>query len=451
MKKSLIIYFIYISALAGQLFAQKTDIIDGLTHHLNYLASDEMKGRKTGTPETQKAAEYICKQFEEMGFTPEIEEFGSGKKRNIISKIPSKNGKYILIGAHFDGAGTSFGHILNAADDNASGTSVLIELAKQLKNENLDYGVVFIAYDGEEAGLLGSKYNAKHIDIDEIAIMISVDMVGHLKDEGRLIYEGSDTLKDGKKIIEKSKITNLTTRIYPVAQSSGLVTDTFYYDKKKIPTLNVFTGIETSNYHATDDDVESLDIPGMALITEHLVLLVKNLQNGIEPTGIPLYREIKNRVGMSLVSYNNKLSSNLNLNLNCMVPVSNFFGFGDLYIKPELGFMVSSYYITNDSSVVLYGGSAPLSLVVGIKADKLEILSSLGVNYSILFDTDTHINQEFGITIGTELKACNNCVSFLNKFGLGIETKIVIPNMFPDNAYILNGNSGVGIKFNLYF
>lgn len=75
---------------------------------------------------------------------PKVEEFASGKRRNIISKIPSKNGKYVLLGAHYDGEGTSFGKIHNAADDNASRTSVLTELARALKNEQLDNGVIFV-------------------------------------------------------------------------------------------------------------------------------------------------------------------------------------------------------------------------------------------------------------------------------------------------------------------
>jgi len=449
MKKSLFC-LVLITILTGNLFAQNQEIIENLTNHLNYLASDELGGRGTKTEGAKKASEYVYNQFELLGLNPEMEVFASGKRRNVISRIPSKNGKYILLGAHYDGEGTHFGKIHNAADDNASGTSVLIELARALKNENLDYGVIFIAYDGEEVGLLGSEYNAKHINTDEIALMISVDMVGHLEHEGRLIYEGSDTLKNGKSFIEESRIPNLTTRIYPVAQNNSLLTDTYFYDKKGIPSLNVLTGVETSNYHATDDDVESLDIPGMALITEHLIVLVKNVQNKVEPTGIHLYGNSKTKFGVTCGTSYNPVSVDSCLSLNCMIPFASALGFGDLYIKPELGFLNSVIHDEKEN-VDLYGGIVPLSLVSSVIADKLEIVMELGPYYSILFDKSNNMDQEVGIKFTNTLKACNNCVSIFNSFGIGFEIQAGFPQIFPDNTYLKSTKKSVGVVLNFCF
>lgn len=437
-------------ALSGNLIAQNQSIVENLTAHLNYLASDELGGRRTKTEGAKKASEYVFNQFESFGLNPEVEEFASGKRRNIVSKIPSKNGKYILLGAHYDGEGTHWGKIHNAADDNASGTSVLIELARFLKDEELEYGVIFVAFDGEEVGLLGSSYNAKHINSDEIALMISIDMVGHLEHEGRLIYEGSDTFENGKHFIEKSRIPNLTTRIYPVAVNTGLLTDTFYYDKKGIPALNVLTGVETSNYHAIDDNVESLDISGMALITEHLVLFVKNVQNQIKPTGIHLYGNAKTKFEISGSFIYKSKNFDENLKVGCMVPVSTIAGLGDVYIKPEIG-VVKSEIFTDSENVELLGAIVPFSFVSSIKADKLEIIQEIGPYYSILFDTKNKFDQELGIKFSSIIKACNNCVNYFNNFGIGFEVQIGFPQIFPGNTNLTKMESKFGVLYTQFF
>lgn len=435
-------------------FAQESAIIENLTKHLNYLACDEMEGRKAGSENAKKAAEYVFNQFTEIGLQTKMEPFSHGKYQNVVGEIPSKNGKYVLVGAHFDGVGNQFKKTYNAADDNASGTSTLIEIARLLytQKDSLEYGMIFVAYDGEEQGLYGSKYNASQLEKNDnnIALMISIDMVGHLEHEGRLIYEGTATFQNGEELLKQSKVPGCAVRMYPVATSNGALTDTYFYDQKGIPVLNVLTGEETSNFHTTEDTIESLDIEGMALVTEQITLFIQNVQGKVVPTGVSLYKEKKVYVGIDLINKGSNANSEDSIGLFGMLPVGNALFLGNVFIKPEVCYTIRTTYFEGER-IHFSGLTAPLLFTSSMKAFGTEIQTDLGPYYSILWDEDSNRLQEIGIKFSALFKVYDSPTGFMNYFGVGYEIMDGFPQVFKNNDYPIKGSSSFGLRLVWFF
>lgn len=463
MRKQIFIIISLLTLGCSTLFAQETassdnaQLIENLTNHLNFLCADELLGRKAGSPEGKKAAEYLFNQYEEIGVNPQMEPFRNGKLQNVVSEIPSKNGKYILIGAHYDHLGHKGQKIFNGADDNASGTATLVELARILseKRDELTYGVIFVAFDGEEEGLFGSKYNASVIDESKIALMISIDMVGHLCHEGRLIYEGTGTFENGEEIIRNALIDNVTARTYPQAVSNGVMTDTFFYDLKGIPVLNVLTGEETSEYHKVTDDIETLDIPGMALITQHLAKLVLTMPE-IKPMNKSLYEDKQFRAGLSFeyISLTNNyfeqgllLDSPFAFGAFAMAPIGKCI-MGNIFLKPEVNVSLSHMIIDGEKEN-LTKLTFPVEFFLSQKVFGLEMMYGIGPYYSIMLNQNKDMNQEIGFRFGLDFKTYNN-VSFVNHMGLGVYVNYGFQKMFNNNAFDIKKTKSASCVVSIY-
>jgi hypothetical protein len=274
----------------------ETIVKDRIKQHVYTLASDELRGRRAGSEDARKAADYIAGQFEEIGIEPYFEntylqpfkgnffsngyKFKAGNHQNVAGIIrgndPVLKDEYIVVGAHYDAIGVIFGKINNGADDNASGTAALIELARELKRSQSDLGrsIILIAFDAEEWGLFGSvRYIFDpQAPLEKIKLMIGVDMVGYYQAEGTVYYMGSGTMQRGDEVILNPEIIpeglNVTTKKFESSPFSG--TDTWSFAFRKIPTLMVHTGTKKSAYHTSGDDADLIDYNGMTLITEHL-------------------------------------------------------------------------------------------------------------------------------------------------------------------------------------
>jgi aminopeptidase YwaD len=286
MKKIFTLVF-FVLIFLPDTFAQTT-LKERLEKHVYTLASDEMRGRKPGTKYSRMASEYIINQWKEIGIEPffdnsYIQPFNKDKFQNIIGIIhgndPELKNEYIVIGAHYDHVGTILGIIHNGADDNASGTAMVIELARELKQiqSNLKRSIILVAFDAEEMGLLGSIHFITHWEepLENIKLMIGVDMVGWYKKKGKIVYHGSATIQNGKDLILNSEIipTGLNVDAKKFEAFLG-DTDTWSFAMKRIPTFFVHTGKEPV-YHTFRDDADLIDYYGMALITEHLAKLVE--------------------------------------------------------------------------------------------------------------------------------------------------------------------------------
>lgn len=272
-----------------------------LIAHVEYLSSDKLEGRGTGTPGERKAGDYIIKSFKKAGLKPYPgqkdfrQEFmarkgaaGEVKAHNILGYIDNGKPYTIIIGAHYDHLGKgdqgsslkpdSKGEIHNGADDNASGVAGMLELARYYatnkKTEN--YNFLFAAFSGEELGLLGSKYMTEHSGIDpkSINVMINMDMIGRYREDKGLTIGGIGTSPALEKwgpelgMCMELKYTLDSTGMGPSDHSS------FYL--KDIPVLFLFTGAH-EDYHKPSDDAHLLNYNGMKLITNYVIQLVSHL------------------------------------------------------------------------------------------------------------------------------------------------------------------------------
>ncbi len=167
--------------------------------HLYTLASDEMEGRRAGTPGIEKAARYIEDEFKRIGlttfdtlssyrqtfsFTPRRSE-NSITSSNIIGVIEGKSKKdeIVIISAHYDHLGIRqkegvLDSIYNGANDDASGVTGVLTLAEYFKKAGNERTILFVAFTAEEMGLIGSTYFGKGIDADKFVAGINLEMIG---------------------------------------------------------------------------------------------------------------------------------------------------------------------------------------------------------------------------------------------------------------------------------
>lgn len=276
-----------------------------LREHVSFLASDSLEGRLTGTEGNLIAGEYIADRFVDIGldeyngtsyfhyFDVEIPSAIGEiplvvlEGCNVIGVLPGTHPKlkneYIIVGAHYDHLGTLHGNpgvidsVYNGADDNASGTAVLIETARYLKEKGgLPRTVVFVAFDGEEQGLWGSEHFLKDslYPVSQIKTMISLDMVGYYRTSGVLKVIGTGTLEDSRQWLTPSDV--LKVRFISFENSLLGATDTRSFAKSQIPTLFITTGSE-SPYHKVEDQAEGIDYEGLVGVTSYVGRLVSML------------------------------------------------------------------------------------------------------------------------------------------------------------------------------
>ncbi len=204
---------------------------------------------------------------------------------NIIGFIDNKAATTVVIGAHYDHLGMgSEGSLYrgapaihNGADDNASGTAALIELARMLRGApGQKNNYLFMAFSGEEKGLLGSNYFIKHptVDLHQINYMINMDMVGRIKpDEPVLLINGVGTSSAWLTAIDTTGMMGL--RIKTTESGVGPSDQTsFYLDS--IPAIHFFSGTH-SDYHKPSDDEHLINYDGEIKITRIIKTVVDKL------------------------------------------------------------------------------------------------------------------------------------------------------------------------------
>ncbi len=237
------------------------------------LSSDKYEGRKTGTNGNKMAADYIVKRFEEVGLKPVNENFRlpfsiknqSGKLIsgiNLAGLIRGKNDDIIVISAHYDHVGIINGKVYNGADDNASGVAALLNLAKYFKANLPQQTLMFVAFDAEEQGLMGSKafVETPPVDLNRIKLNINLDMVSRA-DNGKLYAAGSYHYPELKKYIVSSnkQIKLVAGHDSPKNGKEDWTnqSDHFAFHKKGIPFI--YFGVEShKDYHKPSDDFERI-------------------------------------------------------------------------------------------------------------------------------------------------------------------------------------------------
>ncbi len=205
--------------------------------------------------------------------------------KNVLALLPGEGPlaqEVIVLGAHYDHLGFGgFGSLApgsrevhNGADDNASGTTVLLEVAHRLAQRGpLKRSVLFIAFTAEERGLIGSSYYVNHpvLPLKNTVAMFNLDMVGRLRND-RLILQGLDTAKEFGPLLERLN-RRYKFRLARRPGGSGPSDHTSFY-LKGVPVIHFFTGLH-SDYHRPSDDVDKLNWEGMhriaSLVTELIV------------------------------------------------------------------------------------------------------------------------------------------------------------------------------------
>lgn len=287
---------------------------------VSYLADDNLEGRQTGTESEKKAAEYLAERFKELGleekgtngyfqdftFKPKTdphsevqfdvnESDSTVTARNVVGFLDNNASQTVVIGAHFDhlgygGDGSLYKGekaIHNGADDNASGVAVMLNLASKLKETNKGNNYLFLAFSGEEMGLLGSNYFVKNptLEKETMNYMLNMDMVGRLKADSTLAVYGVGTSPFFKQVINSSN-----TSFKVIEKESGVGPSdhtSFYLDD--IPVLHFFTG-QHEDYHKPGDDSEKLNYGGMEAISTYIFDIITDLDDN----GELAFRKTKN-------------------------------------------------------------------------------------------------------------------------------------------------------------
>lgn len=205
---------------------------------------------------------------------------------NIAGYIDNKAATTIVIGAHYDHLGMGDDGSLyrgvpavhNGADDNASGTAALIELARIIKTKKIkDHNFLFLAFSGEEKGLYGSAYFTKSpaVSLPSISYMLNMDMVGRLNEDKVLLVNGVGTSPEWMPALNKINVDGI--KITTSESGIGPSDHTSFY-LKDIPVLHFFTGTH-SDYHKPSDDADKVNYDGEASVVKYLLSLVDGLNS----------------------------------------------------------------------------------------------------------------------------------------------------------------------------
>jgi len=315
--KTLLIFALLLcrTAADGKLAAQLPDTgfavsAEELDDWVSFLASDEMRGRASGSPEMYVAAGWIASSYEKSGLKPLegydgfIHEYsfrsrtgGRTDERNVIGILegndPGKKNEYILITAHFDHVGVRTpvegDSIYNGADDNAAGTCTLLGVARTLKEKGLKPGrsVIFAAVSAEELGLRGSRHIAQNppFPLKDVFVNINFEMTGHSEFLGKNNYymSGYDYSNLDELIHGHNKNTgynlidtiSLANRLFYMSDNASFASvyseDDINYG---IPGATFATTTFADYIHSPFDEAELFDFDNMASLVGHFTGLV---------------------------------------------------------------------------------------------------------------------------------------------------------------------------------
>jgi hypothetical protein len=273
-------------AIAGPEAAAGVITPTGIHDRIAFLASDAMRGRNTPSPELERAADYIAESFRTLGLKPAGEN-GTYYQRYPLARMNRPNDKapnvaavlpgsdpalkdtYVIFSAHFDhvgvGRAVNGDSIYNGADDNASGSSALLEVARAFASLPTPpkRSLLFLAVSGEEKGLLGSEYYSDHptVPLEKIVANINVDMIGRNAQDS-IVVIGQEYSSLGPLVQEVAKARpelglTVAQDIWP-EERFFFRSDHYNFARKEIPALFFFAGVH-EDYHRPSDQVEKID------------------------------------------------------------------------------------------------------------------------------------------------------------------------------------------------
>ncbi|MBK7562595.1 MAG: M20/M25/M40 family metallo-hydrolase [Chitinophagaceae bacterium] len=280
------------------------------------LAADDMYGRKTFTPDIEKAADFIAGEFKTIGLqtwhnsgsfrqeftlsSTELNKYGIRSMpgitqyalANVVAVLPGKSRQeeYVIFSGHYDhigiGSPVNGDSIYNGANDDAAGTTAVIMLAKYFKELNSnERTIVFVAFTGEEVGGFGSQYFSRQLNADKVVAMFNIEMIGTESKWGKnaAYITGYDKTDMGDILGRDLKGSGFT--FYPdpyPGQQLFYRSDNATLAKLGVPAHTISTSKMDNepNYHQVTDHIETLDLDNMTMIIKAIALSSKSIVAG---------------------------------------------------------------------------------------------------------------------------------------------------------------------------
>lgn len=285
--------YLILSLFSATAFAQEVST-ERIKTVISTLASDEMKGREIGTPENGNAASYIAKLFKENNL-----EYCTGnsylvpfdyKGKTAYNVCGIKKGtseKMLGFSGHFDHIGVSKKGgediIYNGADDDASGITTLVGIADYFKNKKPEFSMVFMAFNGEEKGMLGSTAISTDKNLDKIynnlAALFNFEMVATESEFGKnAVFITGDEFSDLDELFNQNAVNGLKIHPDPYASEQLFYrSDNVSFVKKKIIAHSISTAdmSKIKHYHQLNDDINVVDF-------DNLTQLINNFGKTLE-------------------------------------------------------------------------------------------------------------------------------------------------------------------------
>lgn len=281
--------------------------------YIGVLAHDSLQGREAGTKDGLKAANYLRAELESMGLKPwrgnYFQPFSGSRHGGTSSNNPNmqnvlgyiqgkKSDEIVIIGAHYDHVGIRSNGtndtIYNGADDNASGTSAVLQVAKAFveSGEKPERTIIFALWDGEEKGLLGSfffvedHYSYTPIPLTEpipVKGYINLDMIGRNKNKDATTHVITYTSSSKPKLAEwvKNDIETYNLNLSPDFQPSDQLpggSDHLPFDQKGVPFIFYFTDMHP-DYHKASDHADKINYDKVTNITKIAFLNLWKMAN----------------------------------------------------------------------------------------------------------------------------------------------------------------------------
>lgn len=289
-----------------------------LRRHVTYLASDELKGRGTPSPELIKASEYIAAELGKLGVKP-----GNGKSffqetkwergrgqgelvRNVIGVIPGSDpalaGEYVVLSAHYDHLGEAKegeDKIFNGANDDASGVAGVIGTASALVGAKAKRTIVLMAFYGEERGLVGSSYYVKNpvLPLKKTVAVLNIEQIGRTDDSegprvGACNLTGFDFSTIGPTSAKVGKRVGVPVIEHPQFSAPFFAaSDNLPFAMAGVPAHTFSVAYEFPDYHRVGDHADKLDYANMAKVTGLIAATALEIANQQSPPAWNKYQK----------------------------------------------------------------------------------------------------------------------------------------------------------------
>ncbi len=293
MSKTLALILLFFAMCA---YAQKVSQ-ERVTTLLSDLAADSMRGREIGTPENDSAAVYIAREFQrnQLDFCVGTSylvpfEYKGKVVYNVCGIRKGKSEDFLAFTAHFDHIGVSnkgADTVYNGADDNASGVTAVIGLADYFRNRELDFSQMYIAFNGEEKGMKGSKAIADVPELQrnfgKVRALFNFEMIATVSQFGpNTMFMTGDEFSDLDEMLNASAANGLKIHMDPYAKQQLFYrSDNVVFVKKKI-IAHSFSTVDmntATHYHQLSDDVGVVDFANLTSLINNTGATLEKLDS----------------------------------------------------------------------------------------------------------------------------------------------------------------------------